>query len=202
MKKISKTVASVILLISFMMLSGCDVMNNIGGAYRLSQSEYRYNSLGNIQLGDLNLGNASSISLSNLASVATILAGGSNMQSIPLSMTLNMDVTNPNTAAAFLDALDYQIMLNDLELVEGKMDRAIRIEPGETTVIPIPVSIDLKSLMNRYSQERVTKEISSFLGITPNETTVSVKLWPKLTVGNTLIKVPAPIPVEFKFGGR
>lgn len=202
MKKISKTVASVILLISFMMLSGCDVMNNIGGAYRLSQSEYRYNSLGNIQLGDLNLGNASSISLSNLASVATILAGGSNMQSIPLSMTLNMDVTNPNTAAAFLDALDYQIMLNDLELVEGKMDRAIRIEPGETTVIPIPVSIDLKSLMNRYSQERVTKEISSFLGITSNETTVSVKLWPKLTVGNTLIKVPAPIPVEFKFGGR
>lgn len=202
MKKISKTVASVILLISFMMLSGCDVMNNIGGAYRLSQSEYRYNSLGNIQLGDLNLGNASSISLSNLASVATILAGGSNMQSVPLSMTLNMDVTNPNTAAAFLDALDYQIMLNDLELVEGKMDRAIRIEPGETTIIPIPVSIDLKSLMNRYSQERVTKEISSFLGITPNETTVSVKLWPKLTVGNTLIKVPAPIPVEFKFGGR
>ena len=202
MKKISKTVASVFLLISLTMLSGCDVMNNIGGAYRLSQSEYRYNSLGNIQLGDLNLGNASSISLSNLASVATILAGGSNMQSVPLSMTLNMDVTNPNTAAAFLDALDYQIMLNDLELVEGKMDRAIRIEPGETTVIPIPVSIDLKSLMNRYSQERVTKEISSFLGITPNETTVSVKLWPKLTVGNTLIKVPAPIPVEFKFGGR
>lgn len=201
MKKITKTVVSLIVLFSLTILPGCDVMNNIGGAYRLSQSEYKYSSLNDIQLAGMKLGNASSISLSNLASIATVLAGGS-MQNIPFSMTLNMDVTNPNTAAAFLDALDYQIIINDLEFVEGKMDMPIRIEPGETKVVPIPVSIDLRNLINRYSQERVTKEMSSFLGITPNETTVMVKLWPKLTVGNTLIKVPAPIPVEFKFGGR
>ena len=201
MKKISKTVVSLIVLFSLTFLTGCDIMNNIGGAYRLSQSEYKYSSLNDIQLAGMKLGNASSISLSNLASIATVLAGGS-MQNIPFSMTLNMDVTNPNTAAAFLDALDYQIIINDLEFVEGKMDMPIRIEPGETKVVPIPVSVDLRNLINRYSQERVTKEMSSFLGITPNETTVMVKLWPKLTVGNTLIKVPAPIPVEFKFGGR
>lgn len=201
MKKITKTVVSLIVLFSLTFMSACDVMNNIGGAYRLSQSEYKYSSLNDIQLAGMKLGNASSISLSNLASIATVLAGG-NSQTIPFSMTLNMDVTNPNTAAAFLDALDYQIIINDLEFVEGKMDMPIRIEPGETKVIPIPVSVDLRNLINRYSQERVTKEMSSFLGITPNETTVMVKLWPKLTVGNTLIKVPAAIPVEFKFGGR
>lgn len=201
MKKITKTVVSLIVLFSLTFMPACDVMNNIGGAYRLSQSEYKYSSLNDIQLAGMKLGNASSISLSNLASIATVLAGG-NSQTIPFSMTLNMDVTNPNTAAAFLDALDYQIIINELEFVEGKMDMPIRIEPGETKVIPIPVSVDLRNLINRYSQERVTKEMSSFLGITPNETTVMVKLWPKLTVGNTLIKVPAAIPVEFKFGGR
>ena len=201
MKKITKTVVSLIVLFSLTFMPACDVMNNIGGAYRLSQSVYKYSSLNDIQLAGMKLGNASSISLSNLASIATVLAGG-NSQTIPFSMTLNMDVTNPNTAAAFLDALDYQIIINDLEFVEGKMDMPIRIEPGETKVVPIPVSIDLRKLMDRYSQERVTKEMSSFLGITPNETTVMVKLWPKLTVGNTLIKVPAAIPVEFKFGGR
>ena len=201
MKKITKTVVSLIVLFSLTFMPACDVMNNIGGAYRLSQSEYKYSSLNDIQLAGMKLGNASSISISNLASIATVLAGG-NTQTIPFSMTLNMDVTNPNTAAAFLDALDYQIIINDLEFVEGKMDMPIRIEPGETKVVPIPVSVDLRNLINRYSQERVTKEMSSFLGITPNETTVMVKLWPKLTVGNTLVKVPAAIPVEFKFGGR
>jgi len=190
------------ILSAAILLTGCSIMNQIGGAIQLSQSEYRYKSLDNIMLSGINLGNASSISLSNLASIATVLSGGSSVQSIPFSMTLNMDVTNPNTTAAFLDALDYAVEINEMEFAEGKMNIPIRIEPGETKVVSVPVSTDLKSLMNRYSQERVTNEMSSFLGITPNETTVTVKLWPKLMVGETLIKVPAPIPVVFNFGGK
>ncbi|MBK5196096.1 MAG: LEA type 2 family protein [Proteiniphilum sp.] len=192
----------ILILCAVVLMTGCDVMNKIGGAYQLSQSEYRYNSLNNIQLAGINLGSASGISLSNLASISTILSGGSAMQTIPFSMTLNMDVTNPNTTAAFLDALDYAIQINEMELVEGKMDIPIRIEPGETKVVAVPISVDLKSLINRYSQKRVTSEISAFLGITPNETSVSVKLWPKFLVNGTLVKVPAPIPVVFNFGGK
>jgi LEA14-like dessication related protein len=192
----------VLILCAALMMNGCDVMNKIGGAYQLSQSEYRYNSVNNIQLAGMNLGNASGISLSNLATISTILAGGSAMQTIPFSMTLNMDVTNPNTTAAFLDALDYAIQINEMEFVEGKMDIPIRIEPGETKMVAVPISVDLKSLMNRYSQQRVTSEMSAFLGITPNKTSVSVKLWPKFLVGGTLVKVPAPIPVVFNFGGK
>jgi len=193
---------TILILCAVVLMTGCDVMNKIGGAYQLSQSEYRYNSLNNIQLAGINLGSASGISLSNLASISTILSGGSAMQTIPFSLTLNMDVTNPNTTAAFLDALDYAIQINEMELVEGKMDIPIRIEPGETKVVAVPISVDLKSLMNRYSQKRVTSEMSAFLGITPNETSVSVKLWPKFLVNGTLVKVPAPIPVVFNFGGK
>lgn len=177
-------------------------MDKIGGAYQLSQSEYRYHSLDSIQLAGVNLGNASAISVSKLASIATILAGGAGMQNIPFNMTLNMDVTNPNSKAAFLDALDYAILINEMELVEGKMDIPIRIEPGETKVVAIPVSVDLRNIVNRYSGERVTKEMSAFLGITPNETSVTVKLWPKLSVGNKVLKSPAAIPVVFNFGGK
>lgn len=184
-----------------LLISGCDVMNQIGGAYNLSQSEYKYKSVSNIQLAGVNLGDGSGVSVSNLATIATILSGA-NRQSIPFNMTLNMDVTNPNKAAAFLNALDYSININDMEFVEGKMDVPLRIEPGDTQTFPIPISVDLKNLMNRYSQQRVANEMGSFLGITPDETTVTVKLWPKLMVGQTPIKVPAPIPVVFKFGGK
>lgn len=184
-----------------LLLGGCDVMNQIGGAYTLSQSEYKYRSLSNLQLAGMNLGDGSGVSISNLATIATILSGA-NRQSIPFNMTLNMDVTNPNKTAAFLNALDYSIDINEMEFVQGKMDVPLRIEPGETQTFPIPISVDLKNLMNRYSQERVANEMSSFLGITPDETTVTVKLWPKLMVGQTPIRVPAPIPVVFKFGGK
>src|SRR5690606_41048015 len=155
-----------LIVLSAVILTGCDVVNKIGGAYQLAQSEYRYNSLSNIQLAGINIGNASAISLSNLASISTILSGSNSRQNIPFSMTLNMDVTNPNTRAAFLDALDYSISINELEFVEGKMDIPISIQPGETVVVPIPISVDLKSIINRYSQERVASEMSGFLGIT------------------------------------
>lgn len=193
---------TILLLTVAIVLNGCNVVNKIGGAFQLSQSEYRYHSLENIHLAGITLGNASTISVSKLASIATALAGGASMQNIPFSMTLNMDVTNPNQSAAFLDALDYAILINEMEFVEGKMDIPIRIEPGETKNIPIPISLDLKNLMNRYSQQRVSKEMSAFLGITPNETSVTVKLWPKLTVGKTVLKSPAAIPVVFNFGGK
>lgn len=193
---------TLLILFAASMLTGCDVINKISGAYQLTQSEYRYNSIAKIQLAGINLNSAADLSVSHLASIATLLAGGSALQTIPFSMTLNMDVTNPNSTAAFLDALDYAININELEFVTGQMDIPIRIEPGETKVVPIPISMDLKSLMNRYSQERVVNEMSAFLGITPNETTVTVKLWPKLTVGNNTVKVPAAIPVVFNFGGK
>ena len=55
---------SILMLSVMLLLSGCDIMNKIGGAYQLSQSEYRYRSVNNIQLSGLNLGDASGISLS------------------------------------------------------------------------------------------------------------------------------------------
>lgn len=193
----------IILIISAALLfNGCYIVNRLGGTYyRFTQSEYRYHSLENIQLAGISLGNASSISVSKLASIATVLAGGSTLQNIPFSMTLNMDVTNPNKSAAFLEALDYAIRVNEMEFVEGKMDTLIHIEAGETKVVPIPINVDLKKVINRYTQQRVTSEMSAFLGITPNEISVTMELWPKFTVGNTLIKSPAVIPVTFNLGG-
>ena len=181
-------------------LTSCDVLNQIGGAIQLSQCEYKYNSITDMQLAGINLGDGSSISLSNFASLSSILTGGS-LQTIPFSMTLNMDVTNPNQAAAFLIALEYAIEINEMEFTTGKMDVPIRVESGQTTVLPLSIGVDLKNLMNRYSRDRVAKEMSGFLGLSSDETKVTVKLWPKLLVGNTPIRVPAPIPVVFTFGG-
>lgn len=183
-------------------LSGCDVLKQIGGAYNLSQCEYNYNSISNLQIAGINLGNGGSIPAAKLASIATILSGGGNFQNIPLSFSLNMDVKNPNPNAAFLNALDYSVIINDLEFTQGKMDIPIRIEPGQSQIVPLNMTIDLKNLMDRYSQPKVASTLNAFLGITPSPTTVKVNIWPKVMVGNTPIKSPAAIPIIFNFGGK
>ena len=192
---------TIIILSTIFLMYGCNVFEQIGGAYNLSQCKYDYNSIDNIEVAGNKLGKGKSISIANLASLTTILAGG-NMQTIPFSMTLNLDVMNPNQSAAFLNGLDYLIELNDMEFSTGKLNVPLRIEAGNTSVLPLTIGVDLKSLMNRYSQEKVTSEMSRFLGISPGQTKISVKLWPTLLVGDMPIKSPAYIPVTFLYGGN
>jgi hypothetical protein len=167
----------------------------------MSQSNYSFNSISNVQLGGLNLGNASSISLSNIASVATLLAGG-GQQPIPFNMVLNMNVENPNPVAAILSGLGFDIAINDMHLTSGNINQPIQIDAGQTVVLPISIGVDIRDLISQHSQQQVSSTISSFLGITNNAANVTVRLRPTLMVGNVPVPSPVAIPVSFSFGGR
>ena len=161
---------AIIILSTILFMYSCDVVQQIGGAYNLLQCKYDYNSIDNIQIAGINLGKGKSVSVLQIASLTTILSGGT-LQNIPLSMVINLDVANPNEkASAFLNGMDYEIELNDMELTSGKLDTPVRIEPGGSQVVPLSIGVDLKNLMNRYSKEKVSGEMSRFIGITPGET--------------------------------
>ena len=193
---------AIIILSTILLMYSCDVVKQIGGAYNLLQCKYDYKSIDNIQIAGVNLGKGKSVSILEIASLTTILSGGS-LQNIPFSMVLNLDVENPNEKdAAYLNGMDYMIELNDMELTSGKLDVPVRIDPNQSAVIPLSIGVDLKSLMNRYSKDKVSSEMSRFLGISPGQTKVTVKLWPKVLIGDVPIKSPAHIPVTFLFGKK
>lgn len=193
---------TIIILSTILLMYSCDVVKQIGGAYNLMQCKYDYNSIDNIQIAGVNLGKGKSVSILEIASLTTILSGGS-LQNIPFSMVLNLNVENPNEKdAAYLNGMDYMIELNDMEFSSGKLDVPVSIEPGKSAVIPLSIGVDLKNLMNRYSKDKVSSEMSRFLGVSPGQTKVTVKLWPKVLIGDVPIKSPAHIPVTFLFGSK
>ena len=89
-----------------------------------------------------------------------------------------------------------------MEFTNGKLDVPIRIDAGQTSVIPLSIGIDLKNLMNRYSKDKVASEMSRFLGISPGQTKVTVKLWPKVLIGDIPMKSPTHIPLTFLYGNK
>ncbi|NLZ94582.1 MAG: LEA type 2 family protein [Bacteroidales bacterium] len=193
---------AIIILSTILLMYSCDAVKQIGGAYNFIQCKYDYNSIDNVELAGINLGKAKSVSVLQIASLTTILSGGA-LQSIPFSMMLNLDVENPNEkGTAILNGMDYTIELNDMEFTNGQIDTPVRIEPGESTVIPLSIGLDLKNLINRYSKDKVSSEMSRFLGISPGQTKVTVKLWPKVLIANKAIKTPAHIPVTFYVGKK
>ncbi len=193
---------TIIILSTILLMYSCNVMEQIGGAYNLMQCKYDYNSISNVQLAGIDLGTAKSLSVLEIASLTTILSGGT-LQNIPFSMVLNLDVKNPNEkAAAFLNGMDYMIELNDMEFTSGKLDVPVRIEAGGSQVVPLSIGVDIMNLMNRYSKSKVSSEMSRFLGISPGQTKVTLKLWPKVLIGDVPIKSPTHIPVTFLVGKK
>lgn len=193
---------AIFILSTILLMCSCDVVKQIGGAYNLLQCKYDYNSIDNVQIAGINLGKAKSLSIVDIASLTSILTGDV-LQNIPFSMVLNLDVENPNEkTAAFLNGMDYTIEVNDMEFTTGKLDVPVRIEPGKSSVVPLSIGLDLKNLMNRYSKSKVSSEMSRFLGISPGQTKVTVKLWPKVLIGDVPITSPAHIPVTFLVGKK
>lgn len=192
---------TIIILSAILLMYSCDVLRQAGGAYNLSQCKYDYQSIDNIQVAGVNIGRANSISIADIATLTTLLAGG-NIQSIPFSMILNLSIDNPNKSAAYLNGLDYVIELNDMEFTSGKLETPIRVEPGMKSTIPLSIGVDLKNLMNRYSRDKVSTEMSRFLGISPGQSKVTVKLRPKILIGDVPLTSPAYIPITFQFGGN
>ena len=147
-----KRIIALFALVSIFM--SCDVINQVTGLATLTQCEYKYNTINDIQLAGVNLGKGSSLSLANFAAISSILSGGS-MDVIPLSMTLMLDVENPNTATALLSALDYDIHINDMQLTTGQVNSPLRIEGGGNAVLPITIGVNRKNLMNLSLENRL-----------------------------------------------
>lgn len=91
------------LLLCLPFFTGCDVARQVGGAYNVINCKYDYNSISGINLAGIDVNQG--LSVTNIARATALLSSGS-MTSVPLNFTLNLDVTNPNPSAAFLNGLD------------------------------------------------------------------------------------------------
>jgi hypothetical protein len=76
---------------------------------------------------------------------------------VPLSFTLHVDASNPdsNQVAARLLRLDWTLWLEDRETVQGRLDREFVLPPGRTVDVPIAVELDLARFFEDNARDLV-----------------------------------------------
>ena len=82
---------AIIILSTIFLMYSCGVVEQLGGAYNLSQCKYDYNSIDNIQVAGINLGKAKSSSV--LKWLHFYILAGETLQNIPFN-GVNLDVTS------------------------------------------------------------------------------------------------------------
>ena len=179
-------------------LTGCDVLKQLGGVYNMTECKYNYNSITQMTLSGVDVSRG--VSISSIPTILSILNGQAT--SIPLNFNLNLDVSNPNASEAAMHGMEYILSIDNIQFTTGKVDRSLTIPSGGTQMLPLTIGFDLKSLLQGGTQDAVVNILKNIIGINDQKSNVTIQLKPTFMVGNLPVTSPVYIPVSFSFGGK
>lgn len=126
------------------------------------------------------------------ARLAAALADGE----LPLAFTIDVEAANPadNNVTARMTRLAWTLLLDDRETVEGVVDRAVELPPGQPQIVPVIVRLDLLEFFEGNAADLLDLALRA---AGAERETASVKLRAEPTVETPLgpISYPATITI-------
>jgi hypothetical protein len=181
----------------------CDVAKQVAGTFALTQCKYDFHSISGLNLAGINMQNINSVSsLNPLAAANLIAAFASPEGSLPLSFTLNLNITNSGAQTAILNSINYILEIDGIEMTQGLVNRQMQIESGNVAILPIAMAFDLRQVLSGRSMDAIRNLAFNFAGIGNATSNVTVKLRPSFVVGGNTVSMPNHIPVSFTLNKR
>lgn len=196
-----KKLTLVLALAGTMLLSSCDLMNQIAsqfsGIANLANCEFDLKNVSNVSVAGVNVKNLTQGNLS--ATDVVKLVAAYQTKKVPLELDVNVDITNPTKQQAAMTALDWILAIDGTDMANGVNSKSYTILPNATTTVPLPVSTDLGQLFSKQGVEALKNFASSFTneGISSK---VGLRVKPSLSVGTTQVPFPNYITLEKKTG--
>jgi hypothetical protein len=180
------------------LLSSCDVAQQIMGTYNMTQCKYEYKSISGLTLAGVNLQDVNNLSSINPLSATALLGAFLSPEgNLPLHFTLNLDVTNPGLQNALLNGMAYILEIDGIEMTQGSLSQRIQVASGGKTILPIRMSFDLKKVLSGKSMESIKNLAFNFAGIGNGASNVTIRLKPSFLIGTQTVSAPSYIPVSF-----
>ncbi len=173
MKKVSITLLVVGIVL---FLSGCSVLEQ---TKTLTQCSYNLTGISNVKIAGVSLDKVTDVSQLNLMDAAKIIAAITT-KTAQISFDANVAVKNPTVNTATIDKLDWKILLEGNEILEGCKTTPTVISGNGTTNTTINASVDAVKLLNKNTLEDVINLYKSIKGTSNTKSNVSVKVKPTI----------------------
>ena len=114
---------------------------------RLQTCEYSFQGISEVliageKLEDLNTDKKSGFMGSSVLSKLLF------QKEVPVNFNVQIKIKNPNTKTAALDKIEWTACMKDKEFLSGVYNQHFEVKPGETAVLSVPVSFDLKKQLS------------------------------------------------------
>lgn len=182
-----------IIVLALIGLSGCTAAKELAA---IRQVQFHLNGVSGARLAGIPLDDVrgpGDLRPSDLARLSLAIASGA----VPLDVTVHIEGRNPetNTVTARLVAMDWTCLLDDRDLVSGRLDEPYSFAPGRARDVPIPVRCDLLHVIGNRRADLIDAALS-LSGRNTSRHQVSVQLVPTVDTALGRIRYPAPITLE------
>ncbi len=195
MKKLAFT-----FIIAFgILFHGCQVAEQVLQMANFTKCQFRIGSVENIKLAGINvqkIQNLNQINTLDIINLTSAFASGS----LPLNLTLNIEVKNPNTAQAAMNTLEWIFLIDQNELIRGVVNQQVRVAPnGGIANLPLHINVDLKKVLTGQTANSLINLALNLADASNKPTRISLKLKPSIMIGNYSINYPGYLTIKKEF---
>jgi hypothetical protein len=179
-------------------LAGCQALREVAN---LRNVQFAIDRVAEPQLAGVDLSRVDSyrdLSASDVLRLTRAAATGE----MPLSFTLLVDAENPadNEVAARLVTMDWTLLLDETETVQGRFDNTVRLEPGMPTTVPIPIELDLVRFFGDNARDLI--DLALAVAGEGDPKTVTLRATPSIETVLGPIRYPEPITITRRDVGQ
>ncbi len=190
----------IIILTFVVMLSSCDVLNEVSSMYNFAKCDFRLSTVDNIRLAGVNVQKIQTLSDLSMIDAAKLTAAAVTNQ-FPLDFILNVEVRNPNTQKAIMNGMEWILIIDDIEMTRGNLDRRIEVLPNnQSTIMPLTLSFDLHKVLTGKSSTAMINFGLNLAGAGNKPSRIALKAKPSVVVGNMTFPYPDYITIRTEFG--
>lgn len=122
-------------------------------------------------------------------------------QKLPLKARINLDIKNPGSDDAGINAFEYIIMIADQELMKGFYNQAILIPGGDGEVtVPFKIDTDIYPIMSKPENQKLLAGF--FSSSKDTSVVVTVKIKPNIIIADKKVEYPGYIDIKKELSNK
>jgi hypothetical protein len=119
---------------------------------------------------------------------------------LPLDLTVNLEVENPNPEKASVSALYWVLYIDDMEITEGRISDKVIVPPdGGRAIMPVPVQVDLWEVITGETSDAIMNFAMNLGGSGEYPTRLKLKIKPSVYVAMKKLNYPGFFTIEEAF---
>ena len=150
-----RTIAFLFVLLAF---ASCDVVKQVQQVTSFAKCEFKLNDVQDIRLSGVSVQNKRGNADLNLGDGIRLTAALTSGGPLALTFNLNVEAHNPNGQTAGLNRLEWILLIDDIEMVNGINESPVTIPSNGSVVIPLSMNIELRKALSGKSGQ-VTAEL-------------------------------------------